>query len=218
MEMCGIISLMLHDWDYERPILSRYTDPLELIWLACAKQLGLHVRRDPSIFSMTDGTGLLALGPRDDLDPDDTVCQMVFHELCHWITNGIETFEERDWGFPLDDKMDPREHACQRLQAALADAHGLRDLMAPTGIFRQYYDQIPVDPFEPRGGAPQWEEEVIRLARQALSRARAAPFEQPIQRALAATAKLRELVQPFMEDYQTEIEGDDLPGWWALKE
>ena len=99
---------MLHDWEYERPILSRYLDPLELIWLACCRQLGMHVRRDSNIFSMTDGTGLLALGTRKDLDPDDTVCQMVFHEICHWITNGIDSFEVRDWGFPLDGEMDQR--------------------------------------------------------------------------------------------------------------
>jgi hypothetical protein len=205
---------MLHDWEYQRPILSRYSDPLELIWLSCCHQLQLHVRRDPDIFSMTDGTGLLALGPRKDLDPDDTVCQMVFHELCHWITNGLETFSKRDWGFPLDAEMDEREHACQRLQAALADPHGLRDVMAPTGIFRQYYDQIPEDPFEARPDAPEWEAEVIRLAKNAYERARRAPFEGPIQQALEATGRIRQLVQPFMSDYQTELEGDPLPSWW----
>ena len=31
---------MLHDWDYERPILARYIDPLELIWLAFAPSFG----------------------------------------------------------------------------------------------------------------------------------------------------------------------------------
>ncbi len=206
---------MAHDWDYERPILARYLDPLELIWLSCCKQLGLHIRRDPDIFSMTDGTGLLALGPRSDLDPDDTVCQMVFHELCHWITNGTDTFFERDWGFEVGADLDHREHACQRLQAALADPHGLRDVMAPTGLFRQYYDQIPANPFAPIEGDEAWETEVIRIAEEAYERANQAPFADPIQQALRATASLRELIQPFLAHYQTENEGDELPSWWS---
>ena len=209
--------MMDHDWDYERPILARYLDPLELVWLSCCKQLGLHIRRDPDIFSMTDGTGLLALGPRSDLDPDDTVCQMVFHELCHWITNGEATFHERDWGFEVGADLDHREHACQRLQAALADPHGLRDVMAPTGLFRQYYDQIPSDPFEPIDGDEAWESEVIRVARVAYERACQAPFQEPLQQALTATASLRELIQPFLSSYQTEEEGDELPSWWSRR-
>ena len=72
-------------------------------------------------------------------------CSMKF---CHWITNGVETYHERDWGFEVGAELDHREHACQRLQAALADPHGLRDVMAPTGIFRQYYDQFPLIPFK----------------------------------------------------------------------
>ena len=37
----------------------------------------------------------------DALDADDNAGQMVFHEICHWITNGVETFGERDWGFEV---------------------------------------------------------------------------------------------------------------------
>ena len=206
---------MKHDWDYERPIRSRYVDPLEVIWLACSKQLGLHIRRDPDIFSMTDGRGLLALGPREDLDPDDTVCQMIFHEICHWITNGEDTFHERDWGFAVGADLDHREHACQRVQAALADPYGLRDIMAPTGIFRQYYDRIPEDPFAPMDPNSDWEQQVCRMARAAHPRALSAPFHGPLIRALEATSRLRDLVAPFLSDYQTEILDDDLPSWWA---
>ncbi|HNC95158.1 MAG TPA: hypothetical protein PKW90_03475, partial [Myxococcota bacterium] len=100
--------------DYERPVKARYLDPVEVVWYATAARLGLRVRRNPSIFSMTDGTGLLELGPKDTLDADDCTAQMIFHELCHWITNGLETFELRDWGFPLEAELDWREHSCLR--------------------------------------------------------------------------------------------------------
>ena len=153
---------------YERPVESRYIDPVELVWFATGRRLGLRIRRNPTIFSATDGTGLLEFGPRDTLDPDDTLAQMLFHEICHWITNGERTFTERDWGFDLDADLDWREHACLRLQAALADEHGLRAVLAPTSQFRAYYDQVPVDPFGPVDGWPH-EERVVPLAREASS-------------------------------------------------
>lgn len=202
-----------HDPSYERPIRARYVDPVELIWLTAARRLGLHVRRDPAIFSMTDGQGLLALGPREDLDPDDTLAQMVFHELCHWITNGLDSFHLRDWGFPLDDDIDPREHSCLRLQAALADTVGLRRMMGPTGIFRQYYDRIPADPLEPLDGSP-WEAAVVRGAAEAIARAGGAPWAEPISEALRATAAVRALISPFLREYATEIPDDSLPSLW----
>jgi hypothetical protein len=200
---------------WERPIHSRYTDPLELVWLATARRLGLVVRRDESIFSMTDGTGLLALGPRHALDPDDTLAQMVFHELCHWITNGLDSYDDRDWDFPLDDIDDLREYACQRMQAALADEHGLRRFFGPTGMFREYYDQVPADPFAPLDGSPR-EAWICADARRAYADARGAPWEAPLQAALQATAALHSVVDGFLDAYQTEVDGDALLSLWAV--
>ena len=57
--------------DYERPIRSRYVDPVDLVWFSTARRLGLTIRRNGAIFSATDGTGLMELGPRATLDPDD---------------------------------------------------------------------------------------------------------------------------------------------------
>ena len=202
---------------YERPILSRYVDPVELIWLSTAKRLGLTIRRNPSIFSATDGTGLLELGPRNDLDPDDTLAQMVLHEFCHWITNGLETFEERDWGFPLDIELDPREHAGLRLQAWLTSRHGLRSIMAPTSTFRDYYNRIPDNPLEPMDDSP-WEREVVELARIAIERAKGDPWGGPIEQALEATRLIGGCVSPFLEHYATEVDGDTLPSLWGTLE
>lgn len=199
---------------YERPVLSRYLDPLELVWLSTARRLGLTVRRDPVIFSRTDGSGMLWLGPRDDLDADDTVCQMLFHELCHWITNGVESFHMEDWGFPLDDADDPREFGCLRLQAWLAERHGLRGALGPTGKYREYYDKLPADVLAPLDNS-EWEHEVVRIGAEAIARAQLPPFAPALDEALAATAALRAVVTPFLSTYATEFEGDTLPSLWS---
>ena len=200
--------------DYERPILSRYLDPLELVWLSTAKRLGLDIRRDPEIFSRTDGSGMLWLGPRHDLDEDDTVCQMLLHEICHWITNGVDSVRHQDWGFPLDDADDPREFACLRLQAWISEQYGLRGMLGPTGQYREYYDALPADVLQPLDDSP-WEATIVRLAGEAIARAQAAPFSPTLQEAMAATAALRHLVTPFLDTYATEIEDDSLPSLWS---
>lgn len=199
------------DPDYERPILARYVDPYELVWLSTAARLGLTVRRDPSVFSMTDGSGLLALATRDTLDPDDTLAQQVLHEICHWLVNGLHTFTERDWGYPLDvPTSDPREHACLRLQASLADAHGLRALVAPTGIYRPYYNAIGAEPLD----VPASEPRVAELLTSGFARARSEPFHSALQAALSATAELRAVVAPFVQSYRSEHPDDALPCQW----
>lgn len=198
---------------YERPVLSRYLDPVELIWIATARRLGLHIRRNPAIFSATDGTGLMEFGPREHLDADDCLAQMIFHELCHWITNGEETFHQRDWGFALDAELDWREHSGLRLQAALADRYGLREILAPTSQFRRYYDLIPADPFE---ALPDWhcEELVVPLAREAYERALGEPWGRHLEAVLSAHAAIRDVVRPFMADYASDVPEDALPSLW----
>ncbi len=202
------------DLDYERPITSRYLDPLDLVWLATAKRMGLTVRRNPDIFSATDGSGLLELGPRKDLDPDDALAQMIFHEVCHWITNGAETLAERDWGFPLDGLGDHREQVGLRVQAALADSRGLRSFLGPTGFFRQYYDSIPADPLMPVDDT-KLEATICAMAEAALVRTEEPPWAPHLQEALAATVLFKDTVDRFLGDYQTDLDEDGLPSLWA---
>lgn len=202
------------DLDYVRPIRTRYVDPYELIWLTTAARLGLTIRRDPAVFSMTDGRGLLALANREALDPDDTLPQQVLHEICHWLVAGPESFSERDWGYELDVPLDdPREHACLRLQASLADRYGLRQLLAPTGLYRPYYDALGATPSEVDDQA---EPEVASLLAPALALSGREPWGSTLDLALRATAELRSVVAPFIGDFRSEIEGDTLPCQWGL--
>ena len=62
--------------DYERPIRSRYVDPVDLVWFSTARRLGLTIRRNGTIFSATDGTGLMELGPRATLDHGHLTTQL----------------------------------------------------------------------------------------------------------------------------------------------
>ena len=202
-----------HDVNYVRPIHARYVDPVDIIWLSTAHELGLTIRRHPEVFGMTEGDGILHLGDRDSLDPDDSVLQMVLHEICHWITNGIDAYDKRDWGFEMDSGIDPREHACQRLQCHLADSVGLRDMLGATGEFRQYWDRIPKDPTEPMDGSA-WEAAVCEIAEAAITRAHKPPFFGPLSKALHTTAAIRLQLRPFLNHYKSETKDDALPTLW----
>jgi len=188
------------DPSYERPVHLGYLDPLELVWVQAAGRMGVRILRDPELFAGTDGEGNLSLGTADTLDPDDCVAQMIFHEICHWIVNGRETYHLPDWGFPVDGPFDWREHACLRIQGILAERHGLRDFLAPTTIFREYWDALAdagVGPFEPLPGWPS-EERVVALAQEALARSSEEPWGPALTEALVATAGIRDLVQPWI--------------------
>jgi hypothetical protein len=126
----------------------------------------------------------------------------------------VETFSERDWGFALDAELDWREHACLRLQAGLAGAYGLRGVLAPTSQFRGYYDEIPDDVLAPLASWPH-EDDVVLLARDSLARAKGEPWGKPVADALAATARVRDAVGPFLADYATDLADDPLPSLWG---
>ena len=74
------------------------SDPLDVVWLATARRLGLRVGRSSDCYAATDGTGALALGSADTLDADDCLAQMVLHEICHWLVQGPGAIAEPDWG------------------------------------------------------------------------------------------------------------------------
>ncbi len=178
-----------------RAIDHRYQDPLDLIWLACARELGIAVERSHDVYASYDGAGTLTLSAREHFDADDSLAQLIFHELCHALVAGPDALTRPDWGMENRDARDlEQEHACHRVQAALADRHGLRGLFAVTTDHRAYWDALPIAPLGP-GDDP-----AIARARSAFARAREAPWAGPIERALARTAELaatlREIALP----------------------
>lgn len=174
---------------------ARYLDPADLVWLATARRLGLVVRRRPDLFASSDGAGTLHLGTRETLDPDDCTAQLVLHEICHWIVAGPDAVHEIDWGFAPMEGLDWLEMPTLRLQAALAGAHGLRGLLAPTTVGRAYWDQLD-DPLQPLDASSD-EARIVQATRQALERSRGAPWQPALDQALQATARIAEVVAPF---------------------
>jgi hypothetical protein len=162
---------------------------VERVWIDAAARLGLRVVRTTGAYATSDGRGTIAIGVGEALDVDDAVAQLVFHELCHAITQGSGAAALPDWGLDNTGPRDVvREHACLRLQAHLADAHGLRALMAPTTEYRAYHDALPGAPLE------DGDDPAIPIAREAAARAAAPPWRDPLEDALAAT--IVELARP----------------------
>jgi len=157
---------------------------IERIWIDAAARVGFRVERTGLAYASTDGQGVIAIGADETLDHDDSVAQLVFHELCHALVQGPENLRVPDWG--LDNTSDRdlvAEHACLRLQAHLADAQALRPLMTPTTISRDYYQALPA--FALDGG-----DEACRRAAAAARWAAAAPWKAALDEALSRTAAL----------------------------
>lgn len=172
----------------------RYRDPVDEIWIVAAKKLGLDLERTDAAFATYDGQGVLAIARREHLDADDSLAQLILHELCHALVGGPDAMRQPDWGMCDGGAADRvREHACQRLQAALGQAHGLRAFMAPTTEHRAYYEALPVDPLAP-GADP-----AIALAREGWLRARRGLWAETLERALGATARVAAIVRPFTQ-------------------
>ena len=103
---------------------------IDELWVAAAAAVGLTVERTTDAYASTDGQGTIAIGAAHTLDGDDSLAQLVLHELCHALVQGEENLRRPDWGLDNTSERDlDAEHACLRLQAHLADAHALRSLL-----------------------------------------------------------------------------------------
>lgn len=179
----------------ERQPTHRYLDPVDEIWLAAARRLGLRVQRSTAAWAAYDGQGLLTVGQPSELDPDDSLAQIIFHELCHALVSGPDALQQPDWGLCNTDGRDLlHEHACQRVQAALSARHGLRGLMAVTTEHRAYWDALPEDPLA-HGDDP-----AIELAQAAWQRARRGAWGEALESALSATSVVASAVRAFAAD------------------
>ncbi|MCA9608862.1 MAG: YkgJ family cysteine cluster protein [Myxococcales bacterium] len=177
-----------------REVHRRYEDPLDRIWTEAARRIGLTVARTPDAFATTDGRGALLLGDESSLDADDCLAQMIFHELCHSLVQGPDSFELPDWGLENTDPRDlAREHACLRAQAFLAARLGLREVLAPTTDHRAFFDQLPEDPLAA-------DDESVEMARLAIGRADRSPWSPHLEDALRATAVVVHAAAPFASE------------------
>src|SRR5437868_10811352 len=173
-------------------VTHRYVDPLAQVWLEAARQIGLRVVRTPHAYAATDGRGRIAIGDDATLDADDSLAQMIFHELCHSLVEGEAAFARPDWGMDnTGPDHDWREHACLRLQWVLAGRHGLRGLLAPTTEFRAFWDRLDGGVLTDRCDPS------VQAAITGLGRAAHPPWAPALAEALAATAQVAQVAARF---------------------
>ena len=119
---------------------------------------------------------------------------MIFHELCHSLVEGPDSFRRPDWGLDNTGPRDEvREHACLRVQAHLCQRFGLSSLLAPTTDYRAYWDQLPGDPLAPR------RDPATTAAILGLQRVARPPWGPHLERALEATAVIARQAAAFVE-------------------
>ena len=163
---------------------------LDPIWTACAGALGVPIARTAAA---TDGYvhfdgRVLHVAADEHLDADDSLAQLVLHELCHLLVQGPASRTAPDWG--LDNTGAPdaafdevRERAAVRLQAHLSGAFGLRRHFFPTTVVRPFYEALPADALE-----AERDDGSAALARAAATRAGRDPYRAAIGAALQASA------------------------------
>ncbi len=123
------------------PLSQAVRDELGGVWCRALEALGLRLRRGSDAFVSYDGRGTLWIAPDADLDPEDTLAQLIFHEVCHWAVEGEDAGQRVDWGFGPPSEDTTPERRCLELQAGAARHFGLARLMRPTTEFAPWYDQ-----------------------------------------------------------------------------
>lgn len=168
----------------------------------------MHIERSDDVFASWDGNGVLHIGGPETLDPDDSLAQMIFHETCHALVEGADAFNKPDWGLEIDNPAHRvREHACLRLQAALAAPHGLRQFFAATTNFRKYYDQLPEDPLLNDG------DPATPLANGGFQRLQAGEWALPLSNALQRSAAIAAIVKQVAAADSLWSVGADTAEW-----
>lgn len=177
-----------------RPIQHRYSDPLDLIWRRCAEACGFEIERSAEVYASFDGRRTLRLSTPDDFDPDDSLAQLILHELCHALValaRRPDALIIEDYGLDnMSDRDLVDEHATHRLQAHLADRFGLRALFAVTTTWRPYWDKLGRDALRGPETDP-----AVALALKAVALADREPWASALREAFAKTAVIADLVR-----------------------
>src|SRR3569623_129020 len=131
---------------HEKPASSLATDAITSLWMSVAAEAGWQVIRTTDAYASSDGAGRISIGVDEVLDADDAPAQLIFHELCHALTQGPSSWSLPDWGLS---NADPRavvaEHACLCVHVLLSSPFGLRAAMAPTTEYRAYHAALKED-------------------------------------------------------------------------
>lgn len=117
---------------------------LDAKWIAFLESLGGQLQRSDDCFvSWLADDARLLVANEPDLDPDDTLAQIILHELCHHLIEGADSWHEDDWGLnnSTDDDL-PNEYAALRLQAALLSTPLQRQYLQPTTDHRWFYERL----------------------------------------------------------------------------
>lgn len=127
------------------------------------------------------------------MDADDSLAQMIFHELCHSLVEGEDSFRAADWGMDnTGPDHDFREHACLRVQWVLTGRHGLRTVFAPTTEFRTtFWNALSGDVLADRTDTS------VQLAIAGIRRASLPPWAPALERALVASEQIARAARPF---------------------
>jgi len=150
----------------------------------------MQVRRSSEVYASWDGARELTLSEASGFDPDDSLAQLIFHEICHSLVAGPIGRKKPDFG--LDNTSDRDlvfEHACHRLQAALSTPFGLRAFFAVTTEWRPYWDALPKDPLA------YSEDPAVPIAKRAFLEAQTSPFNEVLNEALSDTATIAALAR-----------------------
>jgi len=130
---------------------------LDAAWTHFLSARGASIERTDACFVAWLGETCTLLVAHDkDLDADDTLAQIILHELCHHLVEGTQSWQEDDWG--LNNQTDDhlyREYAALRLQAAILARPLLRQYLQPTTDHRWFYEALREDPLNDaiEGGA-----------------------------------------------------------------
>ena len=152
------------------------------LWISVAAEAGWQVIRTTDAYASSDGAGRIFVGIDEVLDADDAPAQLIFHELCHALTQGPASWTQPDWGLSNTDARDVlAEHACLCVHVLLATPFGLRAAMAPTTEYRAYHDALDASAI-----AASAEGAAVR-ARAALALPGNAQLRDALVRGLAAT-------------------------------
>ena len=149
---------------------------LDGVWLDAAARLGIPVARGGDAYVHWDGQ-VLHIADDAELDADDTVAQLILHEICHAI---VQNTRAPDWNLDNTSGRDAeRELSAVRLEAHLTGAWGLRGVLFPTTPERAFFFGLGPDAI----GSDS-------LARSACARAAGEPWREVLRDALAQTAAL----------------------------